>query len=155
MPGIEVELSAYILVSTSTRSIIFQNSHSLPPRLSLEDSNSSKPGITFVRHMALCMLCKNMSTAGLRIPRIPDEEKTHHSKVICAFRSVFAPTTVILTSFDQQLVLALLWPSRMFMVGVTARHLYSIASLESRTHSYSTKWKGSLKISVEMQERAG
>lgn len=133
MPGIEVELSAYILVSTSTRSIIFQNSHSLPPRLSLEDSNSSKPGITFVRHMALCM----------------------HSKVICAFRSVFAPTTVILTSFDQQLVLALLWPSRMFMVGVTARHLYSIASLESRTHSYSTKWKGSLKISVEMQERAG
>lgn len=53
----------------------------------------------------------------------PDEEITHHPKVICALRSVFTPTAVILTSFNQQLVLALLRPSRMFMVGVIARHL--------------------------------
>ena len=138
-PEIEVELSAYIIVSISARIIIFQNSHLLPPRLPLEDGNSSKRGITFVRHMALCMLCKNMSTAGQRTPRIPNEEKTHHAKVICAFRSVFAPTAVILTSFNQQFVLALLRPSRMFMVGVTARHLYSTAGSEPRTQSYSTK----------------
>lgn len=139
VPDIEVEPFAYIIVSGLRRSIIFPNSHPLPPRIPLEDGNSSKPGITLVRHMALCMLCNNMSTADQPIRRIPDEEKTNHPKVICAFRSVFAPTAVILTSFNQQLVLASLRPSRMFMVGVTARHLDSIAGWEPRTQSYSTK----------------
>jgi hypothetical protein len=70
---IEVEPSAYIIVvSTPTRSITFQNSHPLPPRLPLEDGNSSKPRLTFVRNMTLCMLCKNMSTADRSESRLGD-----------------------------------------------------------------------------------
>ena len=60
---IEVESSVYIIVNTPTRSIIVQNSHPLPPRLPLEDGNSSKPRLTFVPNMTFCMLCKNMSIA--------------------------------------------------------------------------------------------
>lgn len=63
---IEVESSVYIIVNAPTRSIIVQNSHPLPPCLPFEDSNSSKPRLTFVRNMTFCMLCKNTSMTNQR-----------------------------------------------------------------------------------------
>jgi hypothetical protein len=47
---------------------------------------------------------------------------THYSKIVRTFRSIVAPSTIVLASFDNELVRSLLWPRRVLMITIATRH---------------------------------
>src|SRR3978361_822860 len=68
-----------------------------------------------------CWLLVSGRTA--KLAGIRENVVTHYSKIICAFRLVSAPSTAVLASFNNKLVHSFLWPRRMLMIVITARHL--------------------------------
>jgi hypothetical protein len=55
----------------------------------------------------------------------PQKERTHDSQVIRTFRLIAAPSTMVLTSFDGELVRSFMRPRGVLMVAIAARHLRS------------------------------
>lgn len=52
----------------------------------------------------------------------PGREMTHYSKIVRTFRSIVAPSTIVLASFDNELVRSVLWPRRVLMITIATRH---------------------------------
>jgi hypothetical protein len=98
-----------------------ENLHPLPPRFPLHYGNS--PERCFIFHVTVSMLagCESMDQRR-KNEGTPGRETTHYSKIVRTFRAIVAPSTIVLASFDNELVRSLLWPNRVLMITIATGH---------------------------------
>jgi hypothetical protein len=98
-----------------------ENLHSLPPRFPPHYGNS--PEHRFIFHVTVSMLagCESMDQRRMN-EGTPGWETTYYSKIVRTFRSIVAPSTMVLASFDNELMRSLLWPNRVLMITIATRH---------------------------------
>jgi hypothetical protein len=97
-----------------------KNLHPLPPCFPPHYGNS--PEYRFIFRVTVSMLAGCESMDQRYDERSPGREMTHHSKVVRTSRSIVAPSTMALASFDKELVGSLLWPRRVLMITIATRH---------------------------------
>jgi hypothetical protein len=72
--------------------------------------------------MAMSMLETEFSAVIFNFSLNFRKEGTHNSKIVRMLSLIVAPSTVVLASFDDEHVRPFLWPRRMFMIAIAARH---------------------------------